>query len=271
MEFVAHSFGAMVASVVIFGFTLVVKAFKNSESYKDYLNNPAELISPAIITVLTILTITLAARQLRMKKTLSSFGIRIFSQHDDPETKKADWEGIVGDIQHASRRQSPLWILGATGKETFADSDSPLHKVLKQYEGKIFVMLICPKSQAFEKRIRDLECSNDYYLMQILDSIDYCKELYLKHGRSIEVKLYKAMSVWKMIATNHVLWIQYYKPRVHVENTPLYGFDLAGSQTGLLEGFRTVFEKRWAYDDSVAVDLSMWNRSSWENGGAPKT
>ncbi len=240
----------------------LLKAAKDDTDLSYIWQHPKELVSPALITVLAMTVISLLAVVLRQKHTLAQFGVRLFSKHDSKDSKKKDWSMLRSDLTDASNEKSPLWLLGATGKETFSGAASPLYDEVRNYEGEIKVLLIRPESFAFKSRCRNLKVSADTYLEEILDSIDYCKDLAVK-GKSITVKLYDQHPIWKMVMTTRVLWVQYYKHNTHVDNTPMYSFEYRKEGSSLFDGFRTVFTKRWSHDNSLPIDLEKFVRSDW--------
>ena len=260
IAFGAHAFAALVLMLLL----TALKAAKENLTFAEVLNNWHDLISPAIITILLSAMVGLFLINLRQRNTLASFGVRLFSHHDNPDTKKRDWAGVCEDLRASSAERGTLRMLGATGKETFSGATSPLFDVLKTHEGDIKILLVRPNSFAFSSRCKSLRISTDSYLEEILDSIDYCKTLVHQHGRSIELKLYDQIPIWKMLITSRTLWVQYYKSNAHVDNTPMYCFEYKGEGTTLFDGFRSVFEKRWNLDGSKKVDLPRFVRAEWE-------
>jgi uncharacterized integral membrane protein len=260
VAFGAHAFAAFALMLVL----AALKAVKDNLTFAEVLSNWKDLISPAIITILLSALVGLFLVNLRQRNTLASFGVRLFSHHDNIETKKRDWTGVSNDIGAASPERATLRMLGATGKETFSGATSPLFDVLKKYDGEIKVLLIRPHSGAFISRCKSLRISTDSYLEEILDSIEYCKTLAQLHNRAIELKLYDHVPVWKMLIISKTLWVQYYKATEHVDNTPMYCFEFKGQGTTLFDGFRSVFEKRWALDGSKSIDLAKFVRADWE-------
>lgn len=258
VSFLGHTAGA---AIILF-FLTAGKAAKDQTTLGYFWEHPGELVSPAVVTLLVIMVVSLIAMVLRLKNTLANFGVRLFSRHDTPELKKRDWELLKSDLKNASGEHSPIWVLGATGKETFSAATAPLFDLLQEYKGDIKVLLVRPNSFAYNNRCAGLGVSSQKYLDEILDSIDYCKQLHAK-GKSIEVTLYESLPIWKMVMTTRVLWVQYYQDAKHVDDTPMYSFKYGDHDSMLFEGFRTVFRKRWALDNSKKVDLTTFVRSQW--------
>lgn len=265
--FVGHALG----TVLFMGVWTFFKSWRDNYSFSYYWDHPTELFSPAVISILAMLSLglgrivfdrnKLVANQ---KKMLASFGVRLFSRHDSEEARKSDWTALAADLAVASKEHSPLWIMGATGKETFSAASSPLFDVIRNYEGEVKILLIKPKSFAFHHRCKGLKVADDDYLEQILDSIEFCKETVARKNRSIELKLYESLPIWKMILTSRALWVQYYTPTDHVENTPLYCFEYRSEAPTLFEGFRAIFQERWSHGHNQALDLKAFLRASWE-------
>lgn len=259
VAYLGHALGVIVTVLLLTS----LKSIKDNETIAFYWTHPKELLSPAIITILLFLILGLITKISKDRKTMASFGVRLFSHHNNAEVKKQDWLQVCEDINRGQNPKSTLWILGATGKETFAAADAPLHDLLQTYSGAIRILLICPGSLAFVRRTGELKHSESDYQSQIADSLEYCQRLVRNHGRDLQVKLYKAIPIWKMILTNSVLWVQHYRANSHVDDTPMFCFEYQPAHPGLFDGFLTVFEKRWRLDDSLEIDLQQWSRNQF--------
>lgn len=274
---VHHALSYFLHYLAILSIGLLVTYFKSirdSLSIGYYLKSAVEWVTPLTISFLTVGLVSvfiyaLKQRgeivQLRQKsQTLAGFGVRAFSAHDSASSKEADWKMIEADLRQASEAQSPLKLLGATGKRTFADTDAPLHKAVCEYEGPIQVLLVRPGSAGFEHRVQRISANPEQYIDEILDTLEFCKSLARK-GRRIEVKLYESMPIWKMLSTPQILWLQHYAQSKHVDETPAYGFAASGQRPTILDGFRSVFDKRWDHDESKEVNLRAFERSRWQD------
>lgn len=238
-----------------------------------YLKTAIEWVTPMTIGFFAVSTASLFVIVIRQRRelkslrdlqpTLAAFGVRAFSRHDTDDAKAADWQLICNDVKTASGNQSPLWILGATGKRTFGDHDAPLHAVLRKYEGPVRVLLVRPNSFGFLHRVEKLRANSDAYIEEILDSVECCRTL-SRNGVDIEVRLYESMPIWKMLVTPQALWLQHYATSNHVDDTPAYGFTWVHMRPTLLDGFRSVFDKRWTQDGSKIVDLATFDRTRWQ-------
>jgi hypothetical protein len=259
----AHALGVAVVSLLILAATVGLSSLRSNATFLSILNSPEQLIGPGFTTLLLIVGLVYFPKAWRQHNTLKKFGVRIFSHHFDVETRTKDWKTVSGDISRANTERSPLLILGATGKETFAHSKAPLYDAVRSFSGTISILLLKPNSWGFQQRAKDLAVSQDAYREEILDAIDFCKELSLKEKKMVHVRLYTDPPIWKMIITTRALWVQHYVQHQHVEATPLFGFEFREGGSGLLSGFKTVFERRWALSSTTEIELARWDRKRW--------
>ena len=271
-----HLIGYFLHYLAILSIALIVSWFKSfrdqSPGIRYYLQTAIEWVTPLTIATLAvgIVSIFLNARKLHLQNSklkdiqeiMGNFGIRTFSSHSTVTEKAQDWSMIADDVRLASSHESPLWLLGATGKNTFGATDSPLHKAICEYRGAISILLLYPQSNGFKYRIKQLRANQERYMDEILDSLQFCRESKI-NGVNIQVKLYEGMPIWKLLIMPQTIWLQHYGKTGHVDNSPLYGFSLVHNKPTLLEGYRSVFEKRWNHDDSKVVDLETFDRSNW--------
>lgn len=188
----------------------------------------------------------------RLREIVNQAGLSGYWAHSTPDEKAADWTSCANEIGNS--QTNDLRILGATGWETFGSPQSPLHKTLKDFHGEIKILLISPDCDTFKERARALHINEADYAQEIQDSIAYCAQL-KKLGKSITVKQYKQTPIWKMIFTNNYLWLQYYHPSKHVDNTPVYTFFSNKSHTSLYHPLIDVFRKRWDRDKNPVLSL----------------
>ena len=205
-----HVLGYFLHYIAVLSIGLIVvyvKAIRDDEKFTTYLNSAREWITPLAIAFLAVALFGLlifAVRQngelKQLRSHLAGFGVRVFSPHDSNEVRKHDWSQICNDLVFASRNQSPLWILCANGHRTFGHREAPLCAALRNYDGVINILLLKPGSEGFNRRVKNLKIDADEYRSEILDSINFCKEL-RKDGKSINVRLYHDLPIWKMIFT----------------------------------------------------------------------
>ncbi len=176
---------------------------------------------------------------------LEGIGLREFSSHDCDEKKRQDWDRCVSEIQ--GTRPTRICILGASGWETFGSPQSPMHILLRDFEGSISILLMKPGSYGFKKRTAELNKNEEAYRKEIADSIDYCRSLVVKYKKSIDIRLYEDEPIWKMIFSDRYLWLQYYDPKDDVDNTPVYTLQTRAQATdsSLYYPLVRVFLRRW--------------------------
>lgn len=244
------------------------KSLKDDVKFGALLLNWRELISPLVVAVLVVLVITLVIKYVKTSRllhsnqgTLKKLGVRLFSSHLTDEEKKSDWIQTAADLS-GSNLLSPLWMLGATGKETFGSSTAPLCDVLRNYRQPVRILLLRPYSKGFDRRVSDLNTNSENYAAEILDAIDFCVELKKRYQVDIELRVYSEIAIWKMIITSTQLWLQYYAPKKHVDDTPLYCFESVHQDMGLYSALKSVFQKRWVLDQNPKINLDNWQRSS---------
>lgn len=191
-------------------------------------------------------------REKQYAQMLEGIGLREFSDHDSENKRDQDWTRCVVEIENT--RPNRLCILGATGWETFGSSQSPMHNLLRDFQGSIHILLLKPGSYGFKKRTAELNKNEDNYRQEIEDSIEYCRTLVQKYKKSIDVRLYEDEPIWKMIFSDRYLWLQYYDPNDDVDNTPVYTLQTRAHPTGssLYYPLVKVFQRRW--NDSNTMD-----------------
>jgi len=191
---------------------------------------------------------------------LDGIGLREFSPHVKALDKTKDWDGCCKEI--SSSKPNSIQILGATGWDTFGSAQSPLHKLLLDFNGHIRILLLKEGQDGFKKRTNDLKRNETHYKTQIIDTLEFCKDLKTKYKKNIEVRQYCEEPIWKMILTDKYLWLQYYDPDKDVEDTPVYTLQTRNPPTlsSLYYPLTRVFEKRWGESTTKEVNLSSWNR-----------
>jgi hypothetical protein len=280
IHWLVHFFGTVIGHVigtVILGLILTyIKSLRDNVQVSDLLSNGRELISPFVVAVLLVLVIALVVKYLKTKRlwnadreTLIKLGVRLFSNHFEPEERKLDWQNIASDLT-ATNKTTSLWLLGATGRETFGHSTAHLCDVMRTYKSSVRVLLLRPYSKGFDRRVLELSHNANDYISEILDAIDFCADLKKNYGIDIELKVYSEVAIWKMIITSTQLWLQYYAPKIHVDKTPLYCFESMQEDMGLYSALKSVFQKRWNLDGNPQINLDTWLRSGadenyWRN------
>lgn len=256
----------IVTAIVVAAITFFKAEFKGLD-YSALLASAREVLSPVLIAVLLsgyvyqLRRRAILQQEVRSKdETLRQLGMALVSRHATQEEKDRDWDWLKSGLK--ADETSKLSIMGATGLETFAESDAPLNKTLKEHLGSIRVLLLLPYSKGFNKRVKELGVNEQAYCEEILESLDKLKRLQTKYEKNIEVKLYSEITVWKMIWTPSLLWLQSYAPKEHVNNMPVYGLKNSNDKKSLYATFCAIYEKRWSLDGNPEIKLTG---TSWHD------
>lgn len=191
-------------------------------------------------------------RYVQLREIATSAGLNGFWPHSKDDEKIKNWNGCLQQIE--KDKADDLRVLGVTGWATFGSPTSPLHNAFISCQGEIRVLLIKPGCSAFKERALALHINEIEYAKEIQDSLEFCKQL-KRQGKSISVKLYEQTPIWKMVFTNNYLWLQYYQPDQHVDNTPVYTFFSNKERTSLYHPIVNVFRKRWHRDNNGLVNI----------------
>ncbi len=235
----------------------------NKEALSGYAgSHPARVLGTLLVLAVIGLAIQVyrrvwpvLVREKRYALMLEGIGLREFSPHDSDERRTQDWDSCLVELNRS--KPNVLCILGATGWETFGSPQSPLHDLLKHFQGRIHILLLKPDAAGFKKRTADLNRNEASYADEISSSVDYCKTLKGRYHKNIELKLYEDEPIWKMIFSDQYLWLQYYDPARDVDDTPVYTLQTRGAenQSSLYYPLIRVFERRWKEASSLPVKL----------------
>ena len=260
-HFLGTTFGHMLGTALFSGILAYLKSLKDDVTLSYVVSNPKEIVSPLVVAFLLMALVAAILKYVQLRRTLRGFGARLFSKHGSDEEKKDDWTVLNADLAKASKDKSPLWLLGANGKDTFSSPTSPVCETLRGYAGSLRVLLIKPGSVGFARRVGETQANLDTYFEHILDTIDYCADLKNKKNKDIELRLYVDIPIWKMFITQQQVWLQHYHDQNHVDNTPMYCFEHVSNEKCLYLGFQAVFHKRWEATDTKIIDLGSRKRS----------
>ena len=221
------------------------------------LSNFVKVASVIVIFFTIFALYKLYAKTKSNAKLIKNSGLFLFQ----PNRKSGDIEANRILMEEKSSTARDIFILGATGYNTFARSDAEskamLREQLERMTGEIKIMLLHPKAQQAEIRAISLGEPIERYQQDILTSIDFLRQLKNK-GQNISLKVYVQRPIWKMILLDDFLWLQYYHPNSHVEQMPVYGI-YRKQQIGeysLFGPLYEVFQKKWNSDNNPTVDLS---------------
>jgi hypothetical protein len=172
-------------------------------------------------------------------------GISSFSPHATKKDKREDWQQCRQQIESAK----DLRIMGATGWDTFASPEAPLHSLIKKFKGDIKILMLDKNAQAvIENRALELSRAHRDYSEEIEKSIAFLTALKkTKTDFQIEVRMYKKPLVWKMIICNSYMWLQHYWSEKNVDDSPVYTFfsDGAENPTSLFHPFYSEWQRLW--------------------------
>lgn len=188
---------------------------------------------------------------------LSNSGLFYFRRNTQEEDKSKNTELLLEKIRSAKG----IEMIGATGYNTFARCDpggekAILREAFENYvTGEIKILLLHPNAKQTRMRASALGVPLDKYQREIFDSIDFLKELKNNKGKSVALKLYSQRLIWKMIILDDFLWLQYYDPRFHVEQMPVYGISRKKDGSNLFDPLYEVFKKKWNHDYNPTYDF----------------
>lgn len=203
-----------------------------------FVESHANMIFIGSVIFGIILTNTLLLN--RQRRLLEVSGLNFFSEHSSSDRISADWKHLLKEFKNSNTQS--LHILGSTGLNTFASPDSPLHNYLENFKGAVFILLIDPESDVVATRAKDLGMKLTDYRAEITESIKYL-ESYCRKNRTVKLKVYKSMPVWKMIMSDRYLWLQYYEGNQHVDDTTVYGINKNNSS------YRSFYQySHWQFD-----------------------
>lgn len=170
-------------------------------------------------------------------------GLFGFSPTAKPDAEIGDWDRLAAEITNPTNRI--LYVLGATGWDTFGHRKAPLFDPLGVFTGHIRIILMDEASPHLRARAASVGMKEASYKKQIKKSIERIRELHGR-GRYIELALYDSPPNWKMIITAQFGWIQHYWRELHVADTPVYLFYATDDQKGLYHAFFDDFDRIWS-------------------------
>lgn len=162
----------------------------------------------------------------------------------------SDSRGPVGEdawgklCDHISNHNRILNILGSTGIDTFGRKGTPLWDALNSFDGEIRIILMSPNSKFLLERASDVKMPPTAYRQEIMLAIKQIED-WQASGRRVTYRTYDAPPNWKLILTNKLAWVQYYRHRRHVQETPVYQFYATLGDTGLYHAFDDEFARIW--------------------------
>ncbi len=192
----------------------------------------------AVILILIFQLIIIARKGLLANKT----GIFFYSPNNNNKALKKS-NNFLKSNGAVTRK---LYILGATGLKTFAETEAPLYNSLQKCP-EVKIILANPNSEAIEKRCDQLkDIDIEEYKREISDTLTKLTELH-KVNDNIKVKFYSSEMLWKLIIIDNYVWVQQYSPSKHVKNTSCYAFELTDNNNyeDIYNYLDKQFIKRW--------------------------
>lgn len=178
----------------------------------------------------------------RRERLIVSFGANFFSERSTQAQKQEDWNYFLTKV--LEENPSQLKILGASGYETFHLVDSPLHKLIEAFPYSVKILLLDANSQYVPERAQSVGEKTAKYRSDITDSFRWLKGLSQRNPK-VEVKTYDHLPNWKMILTDKHLWLQYYMPNKHVDDSVVYIIYRNNDNSSLYEPFYNEFHRLW--------------------------
>lgn len=189
---------------------------------------------------------------LKLNDLVGRVGLFGFAQDARPGSEFDEWDNLIGQIKDPENRI--LYILGATGWDTFGSKNSPLHEVLHDFKGNIKIILLDPDSRFLVNRAKSIRVNEKTYKNQIKKSIKMLKGLKQKGG-FVDLSLYDSPPNWKFILSARFSWVQRYWRDEHVADTPVYLLYATDDLKGLYHAFFDDFDRIWQL--SKQVDLTV--------------
>lgn len=182
----------------------------------------------------------------------------------DTIDRASDWTDMRKRIYGGN--QSRFDYLGATGWDTFANEDAPLHTLFKTFENKIRVILMDPESLFLEDRAYEVNMRPMDYRDEIIKSIDFLTWLHRAGPARVELKLYSAPPNWKMVISTQTLWLQRYRRSNHVEGCPVYMFNGTDrTSDALYNAFADEFERIWLLSPTWSFETGTLQNDGYDH------
>ena len=159
-----------------------------------------------------------------------------------PDASHAAWVALHN---HVSEANNPiLYILGSTGLDTFGREASPLWESIREFSGEVRIILLSPDSEYLPERAADVGMTEGEYREEIRAALEQIQR-WRDSGHRISHRTYDSLPNWKIILTSRLVWVQYYRHRKHVQETPVYQFYATNGETGLYHLFNEEFARIW--------------------------
>lgn len=175
-------------------------------------------------------------------------------------------------IKAESKNSDNIYIMAASGFDTFTKEDSPLHEHIKNCPAEVRVILLHPESQAVKERAKHLKIDEKKYKETIDKSIKFLTDERNTGTRkeSFHLKAYKSYPFWKLIilVNRNYLWLQQYPDVKNVQDSNGYVFRKIIGSASVYEYFYALFKKRWDSDKLLTYNFDTKKWASKINTGS---
>jgi hypothetical protein len=164
------------------------------------------------------------------------------------------------DASHSARRKQQhavrdIMIIGATGR-SFSEDEGALAVAVRECR-EARILLLDPREHGALARtqgIPDPEISPETINHQLTASIEFLRGL-RSAGRTILLKLYPDMPLFKMTIMNGFVSVRHYHPGLNVRLMPEFVFRDTGSHGGMYLPLYRYFMSRWQDPDIPEYDF----------------
>lgn len=209
--------------------------------------------------------LSVAKTTIKKSKLLDRIGIYGHWLHNTNDLRKNNWSDLKRRV--ALPQNNMLWIMGATGWNTFASKDSPLRETIENFNGQIRILLLSPEGCACRQRSTSVSQKLSAYQSEIKRTLKFCERL-AAEGKTVEVRLYDWPPTWKVILTTTSFWLQHYEQRRHVEDGPVITGYVTQEGSDFYGGFYAFFDRMFATAQPVPLSSGTTTVPELANVGA---
>lgn len=210
---------------------------------------------PNILFVLLATGLVLGAARARTRwkeaKVARTMGAFFAKPNFDP----ADQEASVAFLRKSAEESLEVYLIGASGWNTFGAENSPLYEAVKHAK-RLKVLLAYPNSIFLEKRAVDIGLEAQEMKEQIYKSTQMLEELRAE-GNDVQLKFYDRYPTWKYILCGNFLWVQQYPKKRKVSQSPCFAF-----QPSLLRISSNGDRQETLFDALHREFFGMWSHKS---------
>ncbi len=248
------------------GIITLVASFKKKISLFKYFTTTEVVLAVSVLFFLSVY-FTKLLHLLKNKYIILTHhaGVFYFRKNSTAKDKAKNEELLKKEAKLATQ----INIIGATGYKTFAKNDAILMNIFKNLKGEMKILLLHPFSDQAKMRASSLGVPLKEYQTEIFNSISFLKKL-VDEGKSVSLKLYSQKPIWKIIQIGKTLWLQYYEPKTHVENMPVFGVERKQDKSNLFDPLHDIFLKKWDHDDNPLYNFKTQELEYPDTGSKEK-